>query len=47
MIRKKCFDCTVTGNGFAGKNYALEVTTQGIVALITKPEPHESNINYA
>ncbi|KAJ3683335.1 hypothetical protein LUZ60_013562 [Juncus effusus] len=41
------FDFIVIGSGVAGLRYALEVSSHGSVAIITKAEPHESNTMYA
>ncbi len=40
-------DFLVIGSGMAGLSYALKVSTQGSVAIITKKEDCESNTNYA
>ncbi|PWA64165.1 FAD binding domain-containing protein [Artemisia annua] len=43
----KYYDFAVIGSGVAGLRYALKVAKHGNVTIITKPEPHESNTNYA
>ena len=43
----KQFDFLVLGSGIAGLCYALKVSPQGRVAIITKKDRAESNTNYA
>jgi L-aspartate oxidase len=40
-------DVLVIGTGIAGLSYALEMSTHGSVAIVTKKEKAESNTNYA
>src|SRR2546422_7007021 len=41
------FDFLVLGSGIAGLSFALKVSAQGRVAIITKKNRAESNTNYA
>src|SRR5437773_7397015 len=43
----KHFDYLVLGSGIAGLSFALKVSAQGRVAIITKKNRAESNTNYA
>src|SRR6266496_4410679 len=43
----KKFDFLILGSGIAGLSFALKVSAQGRVAIITKKNRAESNTNYA